>query len=198
MPKPAISTSDLHPLIENRWSPLAFDGVPIEAREVRQILEAGRWAPSSFNEQPWRFSYGIAKTDAFQRILATLVPPNQVWAKHAGLLVIASTKTTFTLNGHNNRHAQYDTGAAVMQMALQAEALGIASHQMAGFSQDAAEQTLSVPRGFEALVAIAFGRPGDSRSLPADLQKREAAPRSRKPYRAIAANGRFPTAEESL
>lgn len=182
MPKPAPTDCEIHPLIRDRWSPRAFSPASVSEADLRALLEAARWAPSCFNEQPWRFLVARREDEAgFARLLSCLVEANQVWAKHAGALMITVASTTFAHNGRPNRHAWHDVGLAAAQLSAQATALGLAVHQMAGFLPDQARERCGIPEGFEAVTALAIGHPGDPAGLPDELRERELAPRARRP-----------------
>jgi nitroreductase len=182
MEKPASVDHPIHELIRNRWSPRAFSNRSISEQELCSLFEAARWAPSCFNEQPWDFI--VAKKDdphGFSKMLECLTERNQGWAKEASVLIIAVAKMNFDHNGSPNRHAFYDTGQAVAGLTVQATALGIQVHQMAGFSPDQARKVYTIPPGHEALTAIALGYPGDVKTLPGPLRKAELADRARRP-----------------
>jgi len=191
MRKPAESQSPLHELIRERWSPRAFAVRPIEPDKVRSLLEAARWAPSSFNGQPW--SYLIASKDQpeeFDRLASCLVDGN-AWAKRAPLLLLAVAATHFAHNGKPNRHAFHDVGLANENLVLQAGAMGLVAHQMAGFLPDRAREVYEIPEGQEPLTMIAVGYPGEVDDLPEPLRARETTPRSRKPLAEMAFSGKW-------
>lgn len=180
----APAAHPVHALIAERWSPRAFDETRhVSEAELNQLLEAARWAASCFNEQPWVFC--VARRDAnpaeFATLLACLSENNQGWAKRAGVLMIGLARQSFAANGNPNVMANYDLGQAVAQMALQAVALGLVSHQMRGFDVEKARSSLNVPAGTEPMVAIAFGHVAPASILPEALAAREVAPRVRKP-----------------
>src|SRR5215212_5312678 len=135
MPHVKHATPD-HPILQpiaERWSPYAFNGQPVEREKLLSCLEAARWAESSYNEQPWVF-FLAERTNAaeFERALECLLEANQVWARHAGVLILTATSRTFKKNGSPNRVAEHDLGIAAAHFALQATALGLQAHQMAG------------------------------------------------------------------
>jgi len=172
--------TDLHPLIKDRRSPYSISDVEIGDETLASILEAARWAASSFNEQPWRFIVGVrGRGDTWDKLLSCLAEPNQLWAKQAPVLLLSVAKTTFTRNDKPNRHALHDVGAASAQLALQATALNLVVHQMAGFDAASAREAISIPAGFEPVAAIALGAAGDGSDLPEKLAAREAMPRTR-------------------
>ncbi len=182
MQKPAQSDFPVHELIRERWSPRAFADKPVPQDILRSIFEAARWAPSSFNEQPW--AYIVATKDDkenFEKMLSVLVDFNVQWAKSVPVLALAVAKLTFANNNAPNRNAQYDTGAATALLSVEATARGLAVHQMAGFDAEKARQVFGIPKGWEPIAALAIGYPGDPASLPAPLKDREMAPRTRKP-----------------
>jgi len=180
--KPAMNDYPIEGLLAKRWSPRAFSpgAVPVEA--VRSLLEAARWAPSCFNEQPWSFIVA-AKEDpeAFEALLGCLRETNRVWAGRASVLMVVCAKAAFDHNGKPNRHAGHDVGLAVENLMIQAVAMGMFAHAMAGFDAAKVRETFGVPEGHDPLVAIAVGYPGDPEDLPGDLKERELAPRERKP-----------------
>lgn len=182
MEKPADAQHPIHDLLKRRWSPRAFSDQPIEAETLRRLFEAARWAPSSNNEQPWRFI--VATTDhetEWNRLLACLVEGNRKWASRAPALILSVAKLNFEDDSTPNRHAFHDTGMAVENLVLQATALGLATHQMAGFDVEKARADLKIPSGFEPVAMIAVGYPGDLAFLPDRLRERELRPRSRQP-----------------
>ena len=182
----------VHELIRRRWSPRAFSSRPVEREKLLSVLEAARWAPSSFNGQPWSFLVATKDDPAeFDRMLSCLVPQNQVWAKAAPVLMISVAKPHFEHNGKPNRHAWYDTGQAVAFLTLQATALDLGVHQMAGFSADKARELYAIPETAEPASAIALGYPGDPNSLDEKLRERELAPGKRKPLKEFVFAGRW-------
>ena len=182
MEKPADTLYPIHDLLRQRWSPRAFDDRPIEPEKLRSLCEAARWAPSSNNEQPWRFI--VANKDyetEWNRLFACLVEGNRKWAYRAPVLILSVASLNFEDDSTPNRHAFYDTGMAVENLVLQATALGLSAHQMAGFDVEKARADLKIPSGYEPVAMIAVGYPGDLASLPDRLRERELQPRSRRP-----------------
>lgn len=166
--------------IARRWSPRAFSPRPLSAETLRTLLEAARWAPSCFNEQPWRFV--VARQDepeGFAVLAGLLNEKNRLWAAQAPVLMLSLACTTFRQNGKPNAHAWHDVGLAVSQLVLQASAEGVMVHQMAGFDREAARTALGVPPDVAPVAMLALGYPGDPRQLPAELAARESAPRQR-------------------
>lgn len=184
--KPAETDANLHPLIRERWSPRAFRDESVSPEDVRTILEAARWAPSSSNEQPWRFIVARKEDEeTFAKIVSTLVEFNQGWAKHAPVLMLAVAKKTAS-NGAENPWARHDVGLALGSLVFQAMALGLHVHMMAGFDGAKAREVFSLPAEYEACTAVAVGYLGDPNTLPDKLRQRELAPRQRKPLSEIA------------
>jgi len=179
-------------ILQNRWSPLAFSDRAVEPEKLCSVLEAARWAASSFNEQPWSFIVATKDNSTeFERLLSCLAEGNQEWAKSAPVLMIAVAKLSFEKNGHENRHAFHDVGAAEANLAAQATALGLHVHQMAGFDVEKARELYGVPQGYEPVDAIALGYLGDPHQLSDRLQQRLSAPRSRKPLKEFVFTGRW-------
>lgn len=192
MEKPATTQYPIHDLLKRRWSPRAFSDRPVEADALRSLLEAARWAPSSYNEQPWSFLAAAKQEPAeYARLLSCLVEGNIQWAQHAPVLMISVARLAFEENGKPNRHAFHDVGQAVGDLTVQATALGLVVHQMAGFHPDKVRELYGVPEQFEPVAGIALGYPGDPRSLPEKLREREAAPRERKPLTEFVFTGRW-------
>ncbi len=180
----------LDPLFIDRWSPRAFLPDPLSDEEVASLFEAARWSPSCRNEQPWRFVYARTERDR-ARFLTALVEGNRVWAASAPLLVLAFALNRFSHNDQPNRWGPFDTGAAWMALALQAERLGLKCHAMGGFDEGLAYEVAGVdPAQFTVLCAIAVGRQGPPSQLPEGLREREH-PSGRKGLQEIASEGRL-------
>ena len=192
MSNPAPVEFPVHELIQNRWSPRAFSDKPVPQEVLRSLFEAARWAPSSNNEQPWAYIVAT-KDDAenFEKSLGALVEFNANWAKKAPVLVIAVAQLAFAKNNAPNRNAQYDVGAASLQLSIEATARGLVVHQMAGFDPETAREAYDIPQGWEPIAAMAIGYPGDASSLPEPLQSREKAPRSRKRIHEFVMSGQW-------
>jgi nitroreductase len=181
-PKLADARYPIHELLRKRWSPRAFADRTVDAETLRTLFEAARWAPSSSNEQPWRFMVGTKKDPAvYDRLLSCLVEANALWARPAPVLVLSIAKLFFENSGKPNRHAFYDVGMAVENLVIQATALGVMAHQMAGFHVEKARELFGIPQGYEPCTMIALGYLGDPDSLPEPLRAREVLPRSRQP-----------------
>jgi nitroreductase len=176
---------DVDSMFVDRWSPRGFSGEPLTEREIHTLFEAARWAPSCYNEQPWRFVYAT-EPQARARLTACLVAKNRAWAGGAPLLMFLLARRHFQKTGAENRHAPYDAGAAWMALALQARKLGLYAHAMAGFNPDKAYEALGVSReDYLVMTAIAVGRRGDASGLPEDLRLIES-PNDRKPHAEVA------------
>jgi nitroreductase len=184
----------IDPLFLERWSPRAFSSEPISEAELMSLLEAARWAPSSYNAQPWRFIYARRDTEHWPRLLGLLSAYNQSWAKNAAALLILVSKTTTVPPGKQEEvpsptHS-LDAGAAWQNLALQATRSGWAAHGMAGFDRERTAVELGVPPDYRAECAIAIGRRGDKSVLPEALQAREQ-PSGRLPLAQIVSEGIF-------
>ncbi|MGH8781852.1 nitroreductase family protein [Paraburkholderia sp.] len=188
--KPAATDVSIHDLLAGRWSPRAFSNEPVTREQLHSILEAARWAPSSYNAQPWRFVVFDRNTDeaAYKRAFATLVPFNQGWNGPVPVL-IAVTAQSLTSKGEVNRCAPYDAGAAALALVLQAHALGLATHQMSGIDVSAFRKEFAIPDDVEVIAMIAVGHYGDPAKLDAALRDRERAARTRVPLGDIAFAG---------
>lgn len=184
--KQADTQANVHELIRNRWSPRAFSPQPVSDQDLTSILEAARWAASSSNEQPWRF-FVARKSDpaAHSRFVDVLVPGNQVWARNAPVLIIMAAKRTFTKNGSPNYYALHDAGQALAHLMLQATALGLHAHAMAGFDHEKARKEIGIP-DYDIGAAVAIGYLGNPDQLAEQARKSELAKRQRKPLNEIA------------
>lgn len=191
--KIAITSHPVHPLIAHRWSPRAFEDRPIGQDEINSLIEAARWAPSSVNEQPWRFIYAHRGENAFDLILSTFSDSNKVWAASAPLLILTLVKKTHSMNGNPNRSAHHDLGLAVANLSLQATHLGIGVHQIGGFSPAKAKESFNIPDDYEVVTGLVLGYFGSPDRLPDHLRERELAPRKRKELHEIAFHGAFNT-----
>jgi len=181
MEKPADTHFPIHDLLSRRWSPRAFAERPVEPEKIQRVLEAARWASSCFNEQPWVFIIATADQPAeHNKFLSCLVEGNQVWAKRAPLLMITVAKQHFDHNGQPNRHAFHDVGLAVGNLVVQATAMDLVVHQMAGILPEVIRECFSLPSGYEPVTGLAIGYQGDLNTLPEEIRERERAPRSRK------------------
>lgn len=193
--KIAKSAYPIHTLIANRWSPRAFDTKrAVETEKLFSILEASRWAASSFNEQPWRLIVGdkFETPETHQLIQQCLVDGNK-WAFEVPVLIMAVAKNNFTQTGAVNRHALHDVGLALGNLAIQATALGLYAHMMAGFYPEKAIELFNIPaEDFSPVVVIALGYLGDPKQLKEQWQQgAENAARTRKPLQEIIYAGQW-------
>jgi nitroreductase len=181
-------------LLLDRWSPRAFTGENMPESVLMSLFEAARWAPSSYNSQPWRFLYATRTSPHWDKFLGLLNTFNQSWAKDAGVLIVLVSSETMLPPGAekpvpSHSHSM-DAGAAWENLALQATKLGWHAHGMVGFDIDRAFAELNVPAGYRVEQAIAVGRKGDKSLLPEYLQGREA-PSGRLTVAEIAFEGGF-------
>ena len=182
----------IDPIFLERWSPRAFDASVMPEEDLLTMLEAARWAPSSFNYQPWRFLYALRGRPDFERFLALLLPFNINWAKDASalLMIISDTLMIASEKSSPSHSHSFDAGAAWAQLALQARRMGYHTHGMAGVDFERARAELCVPERFRLEAAIAVGKQGDASKLIEKLQAREK-PSDRKPLMDIAYAGSF-------
>lgn len=172
-------------LVLRRWSPRCFAARPVSDEDLKSIFTAAAWAASSYNEQPWRFVVGRNGDAVWQTIFDALMPMNQAWAKAAPVLYATFAKQTFSHNGSPNGVAMHDIGAASATASLEATALGLHTHGMAGFDRDKLRAALRVPEDFAPIACWALGYLGDPESLPENLKAMELQPRQRKPLSEI-------------
>jgi nitroreductase len=172
----------IHPLLADRWSPYAFDPRPVSAEDLRSIFEAARWAPSSYNEQPWRYVLAT-KDDAVEheRLLSCLVEGNRVWASNAPVLALGIVVDRFVRNDKPNAAAEHDLGLAAGNICVEATARGLYVHQMIGILPDRARDLYGIPDGHRALTGLAIGYKADPSALDEKLRQRDTAERTRRP-----------------
>ncbi|MBU1003046.1 MAG: nitroreductase family protein [Proteobacteria bacterium] len=191
-----------HPVLEplrDRWSPRAFASRPVPREDLLSLFEAARWAPSCYNDQPWFFIMAQKADDKqYARLFECLLPGNQKWADSAPVLMLSIARTTFSQSDKPNRHAMHDVGQAIAQFTVQAVSRGILVHQMAGFSQDKARESFSIPENYEPVAAIALGYPGDPDTLPNELKVMETTGRQRRSLSEFVFKGPFGTAFDIL
>jgi nitroreductase len=199
MNKPADTQFPLHDLLTQRWSPRAFSEQAVGRDQLHVLLEAARWAPSSSNEQPWRFIVATKEApEDYDRLLACLLEGNRKWAHRAPVLILSVARMDFEEDSRPNRHAFHDVGVATENLLLQVSALGLVAHPMAGFDIEKARDDLRIPSGYEPVAMIAVGYPGELSVLPDYLQQRELKPRERKPLTEIAFSGQWGRSLPSL
>ncbi len=168
-----------------------MSGEEVSEQDLMILFEAARWAPSSYNNQPWRFLYARRNTDNWDLFFTLLGEGNQVWTKEAAVLVVVLSKKTLDHNGKPARTHSFDAGAAWENLALQGSQKGLVIHGMQGFDYDRARQVLNVPDDHQVEAMIAIGRPGKKEDLPERLREREV-PSGRKEVAEIAFEGQFP------
>ena len=178
--------------IAGRWSPIGFDGRPVEREKLLRALEAGRWASSSFNEQPWRVILQTRDEEAgFTRALDCLVEGNRVWAQRAGALLFLCARRRFEKNGRDNAHAWFDTGQFLAHLLLQLTADGLHAHPMAGFDEQRARETFGIPDEYDPVCALAVGVFDPDAPVPEGHEGRDQAPRVRRPLADLVFSDRF-------
>lgn len=180
----------IHPMILNRWSPRAMSGEELSDEELMPLFEAARWAPSSYNNQPWRFIYAKRNTGYWKPFFDLLVEANQAWCKNAAVLVIVVSHKTFEYNNKPSRTHSFDAGASWENLALEGTRRGLVVHAMQGFDYDRARAAAQVPEDFDVEAMVAIGKKGRKEDLPEKLRNAEF-PNQRKPLREIVREGRF-------
>ncbi len=183
MKKPAITQVPIHDILANRWSGRAYDPAkPVSREQIVALLEAARWAPSCYGDQPWRLVVWDRTADAasWQRGFDCLAPGNQAWVKDAPVLMLVIADSLFNHNGQPNRWTQYDTGAAAENICLQAQAMGLMAHQMGGFDADRTRREFGIPDQFTPMAMMSVGYPADPATFSPDVAERENAPRKRR------------------
>ena len=178
------------PLILHRWSPRAMDGKAIADQKLNSLFEAARWAPSSYNNQPWRFIYAKRDTKDFDVFMDLLVEFNKSWCKTAGVLCMMIAKKNFEHNNKPCETHQFDAGAAWQNLALEGEHQDLVVHGMQGFDYDKAKKALKIPDEYTILAMFAAGNPAPKETLAAELKEKET-PSTRKKIEEFTMEGTF-------
>lgn len=181
--------AEVDSLFLNRWSARAMSGQVVTEQELMPLFEAARWAPSSSNEQPWRFIYAYRGTGEWDTMFDLLVPFNQEWCKNGSVLVVMVSKRV-SKNGGVNRCHSFDTGAAWQNLTLQGYMKGLVVHGMGGFDYERAQKVLNIPNNYQVEAMCVIGKPADVKVLSTDLQAREK-PSGRKALYEIVCEGTF-------
>lgn len=181
---------DINPSILSRWSPRAMSGEEISDDELMSIFEAAKWAPSSYNNQPWRFIYAKRNTEHWDNLFNLMIEFNQSWTKNAAALVVIISRKNFEHNNQPTRTHSFDTGAAWENMALEAESLGLVIHGMEGFDYDKTREILEIPDDYNVEAMAAIGKRGKKEDLSKEMQEKEF-PSDRKPLKEIVMEGKF-------
>lgn len=163
---------DIMEQIKQRWSTRAIDGRKIAKDDIMALIEAARYAPSCFNEQPWRFKIADDE-ETLQKMRSVLNPSNQVWANNAPVLILIASKKNFSLNNKENYWHMFDAGTAWGYLSLEAQKRGLAAHAMGGFSIEAARRIFEIPRDYSIITVVAVGQYGKKELLSEEMQKEE-------------------------
>lgn len=190
--KEAKTDYPVHDIIRNRWSPRAFSDEPVEKDLLLRLFDAARWAPSSYNEQPWRFIVATKEhPDEYEQLSRVLNEYNRKWATTAPVLILTVVKENFERTGKTNRVAEHDLGAAMSYLTFEATANDLFVHQMAGILPEKANEIFDIPEGFRPLTMAAVGYLGEPDRLPEDLARKEQGERKRKPLEEIVFTGEW-------
>ncbi len=168
-------------VILHRWSPRAMSGEAISEAELMTILEAGRWAPSTYNDQPWHFVYCKNGSEGWNNLFNTLVPFNQVWCVNGSILLCILSAKICTATGQPSPTHLLDAGAAAENMALQASSMGLVMHGMSGFDYEEARKVLRVSDDYDVAMLFVIGKPAPASTLPKELAEREMVQSDRRP-----------------
>lgn len=185
------SELDLIPALNDRYSARAFSQQPVTDGDLELLFEAARWAPSSHNEQPWRFLVVRRGGEGHADLLSTLTESNRRWADKAPVLVLNMVRNTFARDGRSNYHAWHDMGLAMGQFTAQATAMGIGLHILGGFHADRARSVFNVPPDLDLVSITALGYLGDANGLQDDLRERELRRSPRLPLAELVRHGRL-------
>lgn len=189
-------TYPINPLFLNRWSPRSMIGGEVSDEEMMSLFEAARWAPSSYNNQPWRFIYAKRNTSEWEALFNLMVDFNKQWAKNAAVLVVVISHNYFDYNGKPSQTHSYDAGAAWMSLALEGSIRGLVIHGMQGFDYDKARKNLSIPDDYTVEAMIAIGKKAPKEKLPLEMQQKEF-PSDRRSLSEIVMKGVFENKKSS-
>lgn len=188
-----ITRKPIYPIesiILQRWSPRAMSGEELADEEFLPLFEAARWAPSSYNNQPWRFIIAKRNSPEWGKLFGLMGEFNQGWTKNAAVLVVVISHNNFEYNNEPSPTHSFDTGAAWENLALEGTHRGLVVHAMQGFDYERAKRELDIPEDYTVEVMIAIGRPGKKEDLSSELQEREV-PSDRKPLSELIFKGKF-------
>ena len=184
------SIYEINPLILNRWSARSMTGEELCEVDIMTLFEAARWAPSSSNNQPWRFIYAKRNTEHWNKLFNLMVEGNKIWTKNAAVLVVVISGYRKEHNEKPSITHQFDSGATWENLAIEATSRGLATHGMQGFDYERAKKELEIPDSFDVMAMIAIGKMGPKENLPPQLQEKER-PNDRKPLSEIIMEGQF-------
>ena len=165
------------------------------AIKLKSLFEAARWAPSCYNNQPWRFIYGLHGTPEWDKLYSLMVPFNQKWAKNAGALILVVSKNAYEKSGKPARTHSFDTGLATMQLLLQATHRGLIAHPMSGFDHEKAKSEFNLSDEYTVEIMIAVGEQASKEHSDKDFAELNARPAKRKDISAISFERSFPQKE---
>lgn len=168
-------------LIKNRWSARSFrTDKDLSRDDLLTLIEAGSWAPSSSNEQPWKFILALRGTEEYQKVYDALMEGNRPWCKNAAGFIVCLIRTQVEKTGKDNFYAMHDLGLANAQILLQATSMGIACHPKAGIDKNKLTEVFNIPEGIKPAVVIALGYLDEAQKLEEPFLTRELTPRNRK------------------
>lgn len=189
--KQAKTETNVSDILKKRWSGRAYTGEPLTEEQVLTLIEAAHWAPSSMNEQPWRYYYAIQGTEAFETMWTLLMDGNKPWVKEAGALVLCTSKRFFERNGVPNRHYMHDAGAANAQFTIQATEMGLNVHMLGGYHHAETVDAFGLDEHEEPVCFLAVGPRGEATQLEEPFRTRELTERKRKPLNEVAIKKEF-------
>lgn len=184
------STYPIQPLLLSRVSSRAFSQERLTEEELLSLFEAARWAPSSYNNQPWRFVYARRGEKDWDTLFNVLIDFNKSWCKNADTLAVAISKNNFEHNNKPAHTSRFDTGSAWMSLALEAHSKNFVAHGMEGFDYEGIKKALKIPDSYTVEAMFAIGKAGKKEDLPKELQEKET-PSTRKPLQEIISKGKF-------
>jgi nitroreductase len=169
--------------IKNRKSPLVFDEKNVEKEKLDSLIEAARWAPSCFNNQPWNYVF-VNKKDPARNDFEDSLSLGNGWAKKAPYIVAVGANPENDCKTNDLPYYSYDLGLSVMSMVIEAEHQGLRVHQMAGWDEKKVKKALGFPENYRVIVLFVLGYEADVKRIWDKLEERMkdklAKPRTRK------------------
>jgi nitroreductase len=154
-------TNLIQDAIKDRRSVLHFEKTPVEEEKLQVILEAGQWAPSWLNKQPWRFI--VVKDPAIKETISHFAPTIYTRGiEEAPVCIVVSVDPD-----EDPFHFIEDGAAATQNMTLAAHSLGLGSSWIGVFSlkgeKDSAEEkiknALEIPKTHRVISLMPIGVP---------------------------------------
>ena len=151
---------DFFDLIKFRRSVRNFTPEDISDKEVKMILEAGRWAPSAGNVQPWKFII-IRKFETKKKLAKVALCQFFIEKAPVVIVVCADENKSSIVYGSRgiNLYCIQDTAAAIQNMLLAVCTLGLGACWVGAFREDMLKTVLNLPKWLKPVAIIPIGHP---------------------------------------